>query len=926
MDHLYVLDGYGLIYRSYFAFMGKPLTNNDGLPIGAIMGFYKTLFAVIREQNITHLVVALDGPGGNFRTELFPEYKATRQKTPDDLHPQTALIEEIMSAMGLQALRCPGFEADDIIATLARTRSAAGLRTTILSADKDLLQLVGTHTQQLRPTNGGGWDFYDSAKVLERMGVKPAQIGDYLALIGDSSDNIPGVPGIGPKGAVKLLNTYPTLEEIYNHLGRISPAGVQKKLGEHKESALLSQKLVALAHIPELPLNPEQCALISVNYAGGAVLFEQYGLAQLANMCRKNSAASNTVPTPTNNDLTTDLFTTKTETLVAPVVVVDAPVTKESAPVAYTLITTAEAFEAFVIELAQQSIFAFDTETTGVDTDTCELVGISFSWQAHTGFYIPVLAPMGSEVLPRSLVIAALKPVMENPKVEIVGQNLKFDYKVMKRQGIAVRPGFDTMLAAWLMDSDSPVNMDFLAKRYLDHTTVSFKDLVPKGLTIDQVELDKVSFYACEDADITWRLYEQLNPLLEKAGLSTLFSTLEMPLVTILAGMEETGIAVEAAQLQRFGQELRTQLDDLVTEIHQRSGTEFNIQSPKQVGEVLFDLLGYPNPKKGSTNVAVLEELALLPGDVGVLPQRILTYRTLSKLNSTYAEALQKQIDGSGRIHTNFMQTGTASGRLSSNNPNLQNIPIREALGRRIREAFVSRPQHLFISADYSQIELVMLASLAQDEIMLEVFAQGRDLHQETAAFIYNCPAEAITSEQRRIAKTINFGVVYGMSAFRLSNELKIPRAQASAYIEAYFARYHGVKTFMDQTIAQAQAEQGVRTVLNRFRPLPLINSKNHTERSGAERMAVNTVVQGSSADIVKTAMISIHQALQAAGMATKLLLQVHDELILEAPLAECELAAELLKKSMLAAGLAMPTPVQLKVNLEMGKNWGEFH
>ncbi len=921
MDHLYILDGYGLIYRSYFAFMGKSLSNNEGLPIGAIMGFYKSLFAVIREQNIAHLVVALDGPGGNFRTELFAEYKATRQKTPDDLHPQTALIEEIMSALGMHAIRSSGFEADDIIATLARMRSAAGLCTTILSADKDLMQLIDTHTQMLRPTNGGGWDFYDTQKVQEKMGVLPQQIGDYLALIGDSSDNIPGVPGIGPKGAVKLLTTYPTLEEIYNHLGRISPAGVQKKLGEHKDSALLSQKLVALADVPDLPINPELCDLSTLNYEQGAQLFAQHGLTQLANMCRKSGDIPLTSVTPSMGTEEPSLFRKEAEP-------VEAFITesKESEPVHYTLITTQKAFDAFIAQLATQPIFAFDTETTGVDTATCELVGISFSWQAHHAFYIPVLAPMGSEVLPRSLVIAALKPLMENPEVLIVGQNIKFDYKVMKRQGITVKPGFDTMLAAWLLDSDSPVNMDFLATRYLDHTTISFKDLVPKGLTIDQVELDKVSTYACEDADITWQLYAHLHPKLEKAGLTTLFKQLEMPLVTILADMEETGIAVEAAQLTRFGQELRTQLDELITEIHQRSGTEFNVQSPKQVGEVLFDLLGYPNPKKGSTNVAVLEELAALHGDVGVLPGRILTYRTLSKLNSTYAEALLKQIDASGRIHTNFLQTGTASGRLSSSNPNLQNIPIRESLGRRIREAFVSRPNHLFISADYNQIELVMLASLANDPIMLEVFTQGRDLHQETAAFIYNCPSEAVSPDQRRIAKTINFGVVYGMSSFRLSNELKIPQAQAAAYIEAYFTRYHGVKEFMNQTIIQAQAEQGVRTVLNRFRPLPLINSKNHTERSGAERMAVNTVVQGSSADIVKTAMISIHQALQAAGMTTKLLLQVHDELILEAPLAECELASELLKKSMLNAGLTMPTPVQLKVNLEMGKHWGEFH
>jgi DNA polymerase-1 len=910
MDHLYILDGYGLIYRSYFAFGGKPITNNEGLPVGAIMGFYKSLFAVIREQNIAHLVVALDGPGGNFRTELFADYKATRQKTPDDLHPQTTLIEEIMKALGLHTLRTIGFEADDIIATLARDRSGAGLKTTILSADKDLMQLVDPHTQMLRPTNGGGWEFYDTLKVQEKMGVLPAQINDYLALVGDASDNIPGVLGIGPKGAVKLLNTYPSLAEIYNHLGRISPAGVQKKLGEHRDSALLSQKLVALAHVPNLPINPELCAITTLNYAQGAQLFEQHGLTQLATLCRKN----------TNPLLTLAGSNTPEESKTLELI------QAEASPVHYTLITTQEAFNAFCTELAKQAIFAFDTETTGLDPLTSQLVGISFSWQAHHAFYIPMLAPIDNEVLSQQTVIATLKPLMENSDAQIVGQNIKFDYKVMKCHGIHLRPSFDTMLAAWLLDSDSPVNMDFLAKRYLGHTTVSFKDLVPKGLTIDQVDLDKVSFYACEDADITWRLYEHLNPKLEKAGLNTLFNTLEMPLVTILADMENIGIAVEAAQLTRFGQALRTQLNELENEIHQRSGTEFNIQSPKQVGEVLFDMLGYPNPKKGSTNVTVLEELALLRGDVGVLPQRLLKYRTLSKLNSTYAEALLKQIDDHGRIHTNFLQTGTASGRLSSNNPNLQNIPIRESLGRRIREAFVSRPDHLFISADYSQIELVILASLADDPIMLEVFTQGYDLHQETAAFIYNCPPETVTPEQRRLAKTINFGVVYGMSAFRLSNELRIPRAQAATYIEAYFTRYRGVKEFMNQTIIQAQKEQGVRTILNRFRPLPLINSSNHTERSGAERMAVNTVVQGSAADIVKTAMISIHQALQTAGMRTQLLLQVHDELILEAPIAECELAAELLKKSMLNAGLTMPTPVLLKINLETGKHWGKFH
>jgi DNA polymerase-1 len=918
MKELYLLDGYGLIYRSYYAFSGRPLNNARGENIAAVLAFYRSVFSFLKEKQPANFLVVLDSIEKNFRFDLYPEYKANRQKAPEDLHTQTAVIEEILAALDIKTLRISGYEADDVIATIATRRRENNLKTFIVSSDKDLMQLIDSSVLMLRPNSKNGFDLYDAQKVYEEKSVRPHQIGDYLAIIGDSSDNIPGVAGLGPKAAEKLFAAYQSLDEIYEHINEITPPGVRSKLEAGKEMAYLSRQLTELCcDAPIGDILEQNLSVKNLNYQQAAEIFNTVGIPSLASACLKEAGGN---PAPASSSATRRTppeGKTEAETETPPRLSSYA----SSDHLRYRLINTKEELTAWAAEAAQAPFLAFDSETTSLDSNTAEAVGFSFAFKENEAVYIPVKA---SEKLGFTAdeVKSVIKPLLENPQVKIIGQNLKYDYKIMKRWGIIFKPYFDTMLAAWLIDSESMVNMDFLAERYLAYKTIHFEELVAKNNTFDMVPLKEAALYAAEDADITLKLYYKLKPLIEEKKLTLVLYGLEVPLITILADMELTGIRLNQEKLTEFGKELNRNLAALEENIHQLAGIPFNLQSPKQLGEVLFDKMGLPTLKKRSTDVTVLEELA----KEYEIAAKMLEYRTLIKLKTTYVETLQKQCDAGSRVHTDFIQTGAATGRLASRNPNLQNIPVREEIGRRIRTAFESAEGDILISADYSQIELVALAYLAQDETMLEVFTSGGDLHRETAAYIYHITPEEVTGWQRSVAKTINFGVIYGMSAFRLSNELKIPRLEAAGYIESYFKKYHKIKSFMHEIILKAEEAGGVYTVLGRFRPIPKINSRNGNERSAAERAAVNTVVQGSAADIVKLAMIRLEDRLRQEQLQSRILLQVHDEIIIEAPLAEKEKAGRILHDIMEKVPTELPVPMKIKVNIEEGRSWGEFH
>jgi DNA polymerase-1 len=909
MKTLYILDGYGLIYRSYYAFGGKAIYNVDGQNIGAVLAFFRSLFAIFKTYQPQQFVIALDAKEQSFRMQIYPEYKANRQKAPADLHEQTAIIEQILQQLGVPTIRCTGFEADDVIASLCSHLDDAEQNYCIISADKDLMQLINSRVTMLRPGKDG-FVLYDEAKVYEEKGVHPHQILDYLAILGDSSDNIPGITGIGEKGAIKLLQQYGSLDHIYAHLTSIGGA-IQKKLQAGTDMAQLSLQLAKLRYDVPLPtLSDDDVSLHNLHYQAAAKLFQQYKIPSLEQECLKRSSPLQEFP-----ELGEPVATTP-----------PAPIrsyTQLKETLHYRLITTSQELYQWYEQMKECTTLAFDCETDGLDTHTAQLVGVSFAWDHGHAVYIPVQAPQLLE-LTLDDVLKVTRLLLQAPR-RIIGQNLKFDVKILQRYDVHFTPSFDTMIAAWMLDSESLYNLDFLSQRYLQYQTITFGSLVAKGQTFADVPLDLAYPYGCEDVDLALQLANLFDPKLKEKGLDHLFYTIEMPLLMILVAMEQRGISVQKSDLQQYSHELAHQLLQLEQDIHTIAGTSFNINSPKQLQEILYTQLQLPKGKKISTGLttdaSTLEELSAYHP----LPGKVLEYRTLSKLKSTYTDKLPKDVLDDGRIHCQFMQNGAATGRLACREPNLQNIPIRDEAGRRIRQAFVSTPGHLLISADYHQIELVVLAYLAQDQQMLDIFEHGRDLHKETAAFMFQCSLDSVTSDQRRAAKSVNFGILYGMSAFRLSNELKISRSQAESFINAYFQRYRRVQDFMASTIEKGKATGGVSTVLGRWRPIPQLQSRNKNELQAASRVAINTVIQGSAADIIKTAMLNVHTALEQHQMG-HLLLQVHDELIVETKAELVTSAADLIKEHMQRAASELPIPMRMQVGVEYGKNWGEFH
>ncbi|MFO7850551.1 MAG: DNA polymerase I [Spirochaetia bacterium] len=932
-DPLYLLDAYSLIYRSYFAFINRPLRNPKGENVSAFFGFFRTLLSFFESYSPRHFAVIMDSRTPTFRHEMYKEYKANREKAPEDLHAQVPLIEEVLSAMNLGIIRRDGMEADDIMATLADECSREGRNCYLISGDKDLLQLVNNRVKVLRPDNG---DYREIGvgEVEEELGVRAEQIVDYLSLIGDQADNIPGVRGIGPKTAVKLLSSYESLEGIYEHLDECTKSE-RKKLEEGRDSAFLSRKLIMLTRDLEIDSNEEIFSLQAFDKKAAVPIFLREGAKGLAEQAGDEKSTKNRAEgqpgkqpnAPSKEQAKESKEQTKGQIPGDSAFTGGGPHGGVSEPQrgVYTAVETMDQAQSWINEAIKAGTFAFDVETDNIDEMYANPVGFSLAVKSGEACYLPLIAG-SSNFLPEEELKEALRPLLEDEELRLLGHNFKYDYKVLSRWGVTPRNlSFDTMIAAWLIDTTaSSYGMDSLAEKWMNYRTIRYKDVVPKGSPFSVVSVGEATDYAAEDADVTYRLYELFLPELKGQGQESLFYDMEMPLIPILAQMELRGVTLVSEPLKQYSRELDQELKGIEKEIYRECGREFNINSTKQLQEILFEVRKLKPIKKTktgySTDVSVLEELA----KEDAVPELVLRHRSLSKLKSTYVDTLPSLVHPeTGKIHTKLLQTGTATGRLSSRDPNLQNIPIREEAGRRIRRAFVPDPGYVLVSADYSQIELVVLAHLSGDPALKEAFTKGEDVHRHTGGLIFGIEPAEVSSEQRRIAKTINFGVMYGMSAFRLSRELEIPRARAEEFISAYFNRYAAIARFIDDTVRKAEKLGYAETMFGRRRVIPGINSSNRTEKQGAERIAVNTPIQGTAAEIVKTAMIRINRRIQEEHIHLSMLLQIHDELIFEAPEERAERLAALVREEM---EKAVELDVPLKVSVETGESWGDLH
>ncbi|MDR3338345.1 MAG: DNA polymerase I [Treponema sp.] len=969
---LYLIDSYGLIYRFYFAFLTRPLTNPRGQNVSALFGFARTLVTLIDEgapaagddgkplgmpQKPEVLAAVFDSRTPTFRHKKYSQYKATRQKAPDDLHAQVPLVEEMLKALGVPVLQAEGYEADDIIATLVRMCRAEGRPCYILSSDKDLLQLVDSGVWELRPqknTKGEGqnirglpFELVGSAEVKAEWGVGPEKVLDLLSLTGDSADNVPGVKGIGDKTAVKLMTRYGSLAGIYDNLAGIE-GSVGKKLAAGKESAYFSRELIILEDkVPLTVKSIDELSIARLDRSAGARVLLREGIRQSAKQLDPKAA----VPAGAEKGVKAEDAAGAADGQVQEPPAGEPPKAASADPAllgpgTYRTVTDLGEFKAILAEGRSQGFLALDFETDSLDAWNARPIGISLAVKPREAVYAPVAphaalkradsdavssdrnAPHDEKApfLDGAKVRELLTSLLMDPEMTVIAHNAKYDYKVSRGWGIERwKCGiWDTMVAAWLDDPErNSYALDSLAAFHFNHSTVAYNDIVPKGATFDQVDLETATRYSAEDADLTLRMKLHLEGRLEKAEAGGLFRNLEMPLLPILAEMEGVGIKIEPGALRNYGVELNRELDEIEQKTYDLVGREFNLASTKQLQEVLFverKLKPVKKNKTGfSTDVAVLEALA----HEDPVPAQILRHRTLAKLKSTYVDTLASQADRKGRLHTNFVQTGTATGRLSSREPNLQNIPIRDEEGRRIREAFIAETGQALISADYSQIELVVLAHLSGDRNLIAAFNEGKDVHARTASLIFGIPEEEISGDKRRIAKTINFGVMYGMSAFRLANELNISRTEAAGFITAYFKTYSGVRRYIDELVKKTEETGYASTIFGRRRFIRAINSRNKTEKAAAERVAVNTPIQGSAADIVKTAMLNLDKRLASEKSPARLLLQVHDELILECPKTEAKEASHLVREVM---ENAVKLSVPLRVSVETGKRWGDFH
>ncbi|MFB0507202.1 MAG: DNA polymerase I [Thermodesulfobacteriota bacterium] len=886
IPRLFLIDGSSYIFRAFHA-IGR-LSTSKGFPTNAIFGFTSMLLRVLREMKPEYLAVVLDAKGSTFRDEIYPDYKANRPGMPEGLEPQIPYIKQIIEAYNIPVIEKEGYEADDVIGTIAKEVAKKGLAVVIVTGDKDMLQLVDEHICTLDTMKDRS---FGKKEVLERYGVKPEQMTDVMGLAGDSIDNIPGVPGIGEKTAVALIKQYDTLENLLVNREKLPHKRLIEALTRFGEQATLSKCLATIATDVPLEYNLEDFALSEPVVETLKEIFRELEFSKFL------------------QEITSETLSMED----------------------YHLVIEKDQFSNLVEKLKGCQVFAFDFETTSREPMLAELIGLSFSCHPHQAYYIPLGHRYGGapRQLDKEFVLSELKPLFQDEKLKKYGQNIKYEYVLLKRRGIKLR-GIegDIMVASYLLNpTKHNHNLEEIARKYLDHRMISYKDVVGSGkkeVSFDQVDLNTAKNYSCEDSDVTFLVSRILFPKLVDEGLKDLFDEVEIPLIEVLASMEMNGVKINRSLLEEMSKEFESQLASIADRIYLLAGEQFNINSSQQLSRILFEKLNLPKVKRTKTGTSTDTEVLTRLAQQHDLPLELLAYRSLSKLKSTYIDALPRLINPrTGRVHTSYNQTVTATGRLSSSDPNLQNIPIRSEEGRRIRQAFIPEEGWLMISADYSQIELRILAHLTRDNELCEAFHRDEDIHALTASHVFGVLLEDVTPEMRRQAKVINFGIIYGMSAFGLGKELGVEPKVASAYIEGYFQKYHAVKDYIDSSLKEAREKGYVTTLFGRRRYLPEINSSNQMARNAAERTAINSPIQGTAADLIKVAMIEIHRRLKDLNLSTKMIMQVHDELVFECPEGELERASGIIQEGMEGV---MHCSVPLKVSIAHGRNWNEAH
>lgn len=924
---LFLLDAYALIFRSYYAFIKNPRMTSKGLNTSAIFGFLLTLEEVLNKQKPTHIAVVFDAPGPTFRHEMFSDYKANRDETPEDIKKSVPYIKKLLEAYQIPVIDCQGFEADDVIGTLAKKATGMGFTTYMMTPDKDFAQLVDENTFMFKPARSGNESIQWGVEDIKRefSVERPEQVIDILALMGDSSDNIPGAPGVGPKTAMKLISEYGSVEELFKNTDKLK--GKLKDIIENnREQIEISRKLATIAINAPVEFNEEKLTATTPDVQKLKILFDELEFRTIAARLLPETGLQEKSGEEKQEPLTaepvqTSLFSQTGEDTKT------ARSTIDNVKHNYVLVDDLENLKKVIRQAGEQKEFCFDTETTDIDPLNSEIVALALSWEKGTGYLIHF--PESRQET--EAILEIIRPLLENRNILKIGQNIKFDIQVLGNYGIEVSvPLFDTMIAHYLLEPDMRHNMNLLSEVYLSYSPVHIESLIgEKGQSqknMRSVPADRLKEYAVEDADVTLQLKNIFEPRIKNEGLSELATGIEMPLINVLADMERNGVILNGKELDAIAETLRNDIINLEKEIYSLAGTEFNISSPKQLGDILFirlkldDKARITKTKQFVTSEEILQRLT----HKHPIVEKVLEYRGLRKLLSTYVEALPKLADKkTGRIHTSFNQAVAATGRLSSNNPNLQNIPIREERGREIRKAFVPGEDYIFLSADYSQIELRLMAHLSRDKNMISDFLSGNDIHAATASKIFGVDINDVTREMRGKAKTANFGIIYGISSFGLSERLTIGRKEAKELIDGYFASYPGVKVYMDESIRKAREKGYVTTMFGRRRYVRDINSRNQVVMGNAERNAINAPIQGTAADIIKIAMIRIHDKLKNEKYRSKMILQVHDELIFEVFEPELETIKKMVLHEMSnAASLAVP----LKVDCGTGKNWLEAH
>jgi DNA polymerase I len=944
---LFLLDAYALIFRGYYAFIKNPRINSKGMDTSAIMGFMNSLMDVIRREKPDHLAVAFDKGGSTYRFEMYEQYKAHRDETPEAIKIAVPYIQDLLRAMHIPIIEMPGFEADDLIGTLAKQAEKEGFQVFMVTPDKDFAQLVSENIFMYKPARmGNDIEIWGIPQVLEKFEIQdPLQVIDYLGMMGDAADNIPGLPGVGEKTAKKLLAEFGSLENMLANTDKLKGA-IKDKIEANAELGILSKKLATILLDCPVQFNEQDYELSKPDIEKTDALFQELEFRQMKTQFDKlfgtgkeyDEIETNGDNSPTQSAKKTatkrshedqfDLFGFSDETGDA-----NTPHSSynnlSNTDHFYQLVQGDMAVKLLIQQLQNQTSVCFDTETTGINTLHAELVGMSFSFEKGKGFYVPF--PENQDEA--KALLEKFRPFFENEQIEKIGQNLKYDVKILKNYGLSVAGKlFDTMLAHYLINPDMRHNMDVLSETYLQYSPKSIETLIGKKgknqLSMREVALEEIKEYAAEDADVTLQLKEIFSPILDKAETKKLFDEIEVPLIEVLADMETEGINLDVPFLKEMSVAMQQEIAAFEQKIYETAGEKFNLASPKQLGDVLFDKLKIGGTKQKKTKTGQYatgeEVLSYLVKEHPIVAD-ILEWRQMVKLQSTYIDALPLQVDPkTQRVHTDYMQTVASTGRLSSNNPNLQNIPVRTERGRLIRKAFIARNEnYVLLSADYSQIELRIIAALSGEDNMIKAFQNNEDIHKSTAAKVFNVPLDEVTKEQRSHAKTVNFGIIYGVSAFGLSNQTNLSRQESAALIEAYYNSYPKLKAYMQNQVDFARQNGYVQTVLGRRRYLKDINSANAMVRSGAERNAVNAPIQGSAADIIKIAMIRIHQRLKTEQWKSKMLLQVHDELVFDVHLSEIEAIKPLIKHEMEQAfGMQVP----LEVDMGMGDNWLEAH